>query len=303
MGMVHSFGGPWTEDKLRRIDDYLDAYMTIFNANPGASKLNPIYLDAFAGTGFRTSTVGEDRSEGLLFEDALGDPDADALKKGSAYVALRTKPPFGRYIFVDRNLKHAESLSTLRHEFPELADRISVEVADANEFLQDWCRKTDWRKNRAVVFLDPYGMQVDWSTVESIAASKAIDLWILFPLGQAVNRLLTRNDLPEGGQAQRLTRFFGTNDWQEAFYEEAESQPSMFDDVFGEETSYAKRTNFDAIGRFFVSRLETVFAGVSPNPRPLRNSKGVPLFLLCFAVANPRAVKPALNIANYLLKR
>jgi three-Cys-motif partner protein len=122
----HSFGGPWTEDKLRRIDEYLDAYMTIFTANPRAAALRTTYLDAFAGTGFRTSPVSEDRAEGSLFEDALEDPEANALKKGSAYVALRTQPPFGRYIFVDRNPVHAKSLGALRQEFPELAKRIFV---------------------------------------------------------------------------------------------------------------------------------------------------------------------------------
>jgi three-Cys-motif partner protein len=303
VGTGHSFGGPWTDDKLKRIDEYLDAYMTIFEKNPRASKLNTNYVDAFAGTGFRVSSGAEDRAEGVLFEDVIVDPDANSLKKGSAYVALRTSPPFGRYVFVDRNPEHTESLDKLREEFPELADRISVKVADANTFLQDWCRTTDWRTNRAVVFLDPYGMQVDWSTIESIAATKAIDLWILFPLGQAVNRLLTRNEIPEGAQAQRLTRFFGTEDWKKAFYKEADNQPSMFDDVFGEETGYAKRTDFNAIGHFFVSRLETIFTSVSKNPLPLRNSKGVPLFLLCFAVANPKGAKPALKIANHLLRR
>jgi len=94
--------------------------MTIFTANPRASKLNTIYLDAFAGTGFRTSPIAEDRAEESLCEDALEDPDTGALKEGSAYVALRTDPPFGHYIFVDRNPKHAQSLDTLRHEFPEL---------------------------------------------------------------------------------------------------------------------------------------------------------------------------------------
>lgn len=190
-----------------------------------------------------SSAICENRAEGSLLEDALVDPDANALKRGSAYVALRTNPPFGRYVFVDRNPEHAESLDGLRQEFPDLANRISVEVADANVFLQDWCRTTDWKMNRAVVLLDPYGMQVDWFT----------------------------------------------------------SQPSMFDNVFGEETGYAKRTNFRAIGRFSVSRLEQVFAGVSKNP--LRNSKGVPLYLLCFAAANPKGVGPAPKIANYVLHR
>ena len=224
------------------------------------------------------------------------------MKKGSAYVALRTDPPFGRYIFVDRNPAHAESLEALRREFPKLANRIFVRAADANDFLQEWCRDTDWNKNRAVVFLDPYGMQVDWATIEAIAATEAIDLWILFPLGQAVNRLLTRNGIPAGGQAQRLTRFFGTEDWKDAFYEEGSDQPNMFE-LLGEESGFAKRANFDAIGRFFVERLEQVFVGVSKNPLPLRNSKEVPLFLLCFAAANPKGAKPALKIANHLLRR
>ncbi len=153
-----------------------------------------------------------------------------------------------------------------------------------------------------MVFLDPYGMQVDWSTIEAIAATEAIDLWILFPLGQAVNRLLTRNDIPSGGQAQRLTRFFGTEDWKRAFYEEASDQPNMFD-LLGEETSFSKRTNFDAIGRFFVDRLEHVFAGVSKNSLPLYNARGVPLYLLCFAAANPKGATPALKIANHLLRQ
>ena len=124
------------------------------------------------------------------------------------------------------------------------------------------------------------------------------------PLGPARGWHLaaTRNGIPTGGQAQRLTRFFGTEDWKEAFYEEASDQPNMFD-LLGEESGYAKRANFDAIGRFFVERLEQVFVGVSKNPLPLRNSKEVPLFLLCFAAANPRGAKPALKIANHLLRR
>ena len=35
----------------------------------------------------------------------------------------------------------------------------------------------------------------------------------------------------------------------------------MFD-LSDEETGYAKRTNFEAIGRYFVDRLQQVFVGV-----------------------------------------
>lgn len=49
------FGGSWTEDKLKRLQKYLNAYTTIFSKNPRAQHLIPIYIDAFAGTGYRTT--------------------------------------------------------------------------------------------------------------------------------------------------------------------------------------------------------------------------------------------------------
>lgn len=169
------FGGPWTEEKLSRVDKYLGAYMTIFKGNASAAALTTNYVDAFAGTGRRSSPVGEKRVEGALFEDALASTEAGSLKEGSAYVALSQAHPFDRYIFVDREPGHAQALEKLREDFPELASRIRVETADANEFLVRWCNETDWAGNRAVVFLDPYGMQVDWTTIESLARTQAVD--------------------------------------------------------------------------------------------------------------------------------
>ena len=299
--MEHGFGGPWTDDKLSRIDAYLAAYMRIFTSNPAASKLGTYYVDAFAGTGYRTSQVSRDRTEGLLFEDALEDTDANSLREGSAYVALRQSQPFSRYVFVDRSPERARRLEDLRTEFPALSERIEIEVDDANAFLERWCRETDWRRNRAVVFLDPYGMQVRWSTIEVIARTKAIDLWILFPLGQAVNRLLTRRRLPEGAHAESLTRFFGTEAWKEAFYEELDESTDRLT-LFEPEEGHAKRASFDVIGKFFVERLKTVFEGVAETPLPLRNSTKVPIYLLCFAAANPRGASTAVRIANHILK-
>lgn len=41
-------------------------------------------------------------------------------------------------------------------------------------------------------------MQVEWKTIEAIAKAKAIDMWLLFPLGIGVARLLTNSgDIPE----------------------------------------------------------------------------------------------------------
>ncbi len=139
-------------------------------------------------------------------------------------------------------------------------------------------------------------MQVDWSLIEALAETRAVDLWILFPLGQAVNRLLTKHEPPPEDWADALTRMFGTNAWRGEFYPKQVQQT-----LFGTEESYLKDADFERIGKFFVKRLKTVFAGVADNPLPLRNSRNIPLFLLCFACANPRGATPAIKIAQNIL--
>jgi three-Cys-motif partner protein len=195
MMSVHEFGGDWTTDKLERVRKYLAAYTTIFASNPRAQKLTPIYVDAFAGTGYRNrprATGGETP----LFTD-LTEPDAEDFLKGSARIALEVEPPFKQYVFIEQDARRAQELENLKERFPQRAIRIAQE--EANTFLKGWCAHTNWRTCRSVMFLDPYGMQVDWPLIETIARTEAIDLWLLFPLGVAVNRLLTKNEPPPVG--------------------------------------------------------------------------------------------------------
>jgi three-Cys-motif partner protein len=148
------------------------------------------------------------------------------------------------------------------------------------------------------VFLDPYGMQVEWSLIEEIARTRAIDLWVLFPLGVAVNRLLTSDKPPPDEWAQALDRIFGSTEWTERFY------PSEIrDGLFGREETREKHADFKCIADFFVQRLERVFSGVARNPLALVNSRSVPIYLLCFAVGNQRGVKAALRIAEHILRQ
>ncbi len=130
-----------------------------------------------------------------------------------------------------------------------------------------------------------------------IAQTQAIDLWLLFPLGQAVNRLLTKSHPPKGAWADRLNKFFGTDEWEDAFYQK-KKQMSLFDKT---EQSLVKDANFDSIGKYFIKRLKTIFVKVADNPLALRNSKNVPIFLLCFAASNPKGAPIAVNIAQHIL--
>jgi three-Cys-motif partner protein len=177
-----------------------------------------------------------------------------------------------------------------------LAERIVVRNGDANEILVEWATTSNWRSQRAVVFLDPYGMQVEWSTLEAIAGTMAIDLWLLFPLGQGVNRLLMHDSPPTGAWADRLTAIFGTDEWRSAFY-----QPTKQLRLFDDEPRYEKSASFDSIAQFFLQRLDSIFERVAPNPLVLMNSRNNPIFLLCFAAANKKGATTAVKIARDLL--
>jgi three-Cys-motif partner protein len=303
MASTHQFGGTWTDDKLDRLSKYLLAYLRIFTANPYARRYNTTFVDAFAGTGYRNPPKDNKKENKpdyspMFIEDApVYDEEAKTFQKGSARIALELDPPFGRYIFIEKKPEYIKELEVLRESFPALSGRVEIRQGEANTILKDWCHKTNWGTNRAVVFLDPYGMAVEWSSIETLARTKAIDLWLLFPLGQAVNRLLTRDGPPQGALANSLTRLFGTETWESAFYRQIRQT-----NIFGEEEEWTqKEADFEQIARFFIERLQSVFPCVADNPLYLRNRKNVPIYLLCFAACNERGGPTAVKIAKSIL--
>ena len=289
----HQFGGEWTTRKLEVLAGYLQVYTTALKKTP----FQKLYIDAFAGTGYRDVRRDEedDSSQNTLFPD-IAEPEPQLFLDGSARLALQVNPQFDQYIFIERSPDRCVHLESLKTEFPALANKIDIRQGDANAKIQELCH-TDWPSKRAVLFLDPYGMQVEWKTIEAIAKTKAIDLWLLFPLGIGVNRLLTKSgDIPNSWR-NRLNLLLGTEDWYDEFYK-VEITPTLF----GENKETLIKAKMATIGRYFNNRLKSIFVGVAEEPGVLRNSANNPLYLLCFAVGNKRGKDIALRIANHLLK-
>ena len=59
---------------------------------------------------------------------------------------------------------------------------IVIHQGNANAILPDIVREIDWTNKRGLVFFDPFGMQLDWSTLEIVFNAGLIDVWILFPV-------------------------------------------------------------------------------------------------------------------------
>lgn len=299
-GKAHRFGGDWTTTKLDVLAKYLASYTTALKDKP--SKEHPFrkaYIDAFAGTGYRDARRDEEGSEssrGPLLLPDLAEKEPQELLDGSARLALKTEPRFDRYVFIERSADRCSQLEGLKSEFPHLANDIQIRQGDANTEIQDLCRK-EWRSHRAVLFLDPYGMQVEWKTIEAIARTEAIDLWLLFPLGIGVNRLLTKSgEIPDSWR-KRLNLLLGSDTWYDEFYR-VERKRTLFG-----EADHIVKASTETIGRYFNERLRSVFPAVAEEPRVLRNSANCPLYLLCFAVGNAKGAPIALRIANHLLTK
>lgn len=141
-------------------------------------------------------------------------------------------------------------------------------------------------------------MQVEWSTVERLAATKAIDLWYLFPLGVGVARLLTfHGDIDELWK-HRLDLLFGTPDWRTEFYHVTPGQI----DLFGQSREVVERdAPIAKIEAFIHKRLAGIFEKAAKG-LVLKNSRQSPLYLLCFAAANEKGAPTAIRIAQNILR-
>jgi three-Cys-motif partner protein len=267
--------GPWAVEKHERLRRYLEACTTIMRRQEWCKGYE--YVDAFAGAGrarLRNSEISID---------------------GSPRIALGLRHPFTAYTFIDSEQSRAQELQTLVDEFPDRD--ISVHVGDGNHLIRDEVlgriRYRDMK--RGFIFVDPFSVNVEFETLALIAESRAIEIMLHFPT-MVMNRTLLRNNPSSEELAkvdERMTKLWGSNDWQELLYEERQS-------LFGDVYHLKKRpTGAPYLASQFVNqRLRKIFPQVS-EPVIIKNTKGADIYALIFAGHNPTACK----IANDIFSR
>jgi three-Cys-motif partner protein len=282
--------GPWAKEKLDALGQYLGFYTTVLKKQSHWLR-GTIFVDAFAGPGLSRVRTNEKANEppGLFGPDPESDKAEVEFLKGSPRVALDITIPFGAYIFVERDPERIRELKGIQAEYKSQRN-VTVKEGDANAALQEWlARRIDWGHHRAVVFLDPFGMQVPWSTIEALAKTKAIEVIINFPLGMAIQRLLTKSgDIPPGWQMS-LDTFFGSPDWRGLAYEESA-------DLFGPKIQKASDSAVKLL-EWYRGRLKAIFGHVS-TARLIKNTRGNPLYYLIWAGANATGLKGAEHILS-----
>ncbi|GIX17929.1 MAG: hypothetical protein KatS3mg119_2115 [Rhodothalassiaceae bacterium] len=275
----HQWGGNWTIIKLETLERYLQAYTTALR-----NRFFLAYIDAFAGSG-RVPLKKKS-------------PACPSEIDGSAIRALKLRHPFETYIFIDADRRKLDALQ--RRINRDYSKRNVIYLhGDANSILQNL--RADQRfwspKRRAVIFLDPFALNVEWKTLEAIAATEKVDLWYLFSIG-AVLRLLPRQGLPGDPKwHEKLTKILGTKDWQQAFYEPP-AQPSL--PFQSDEEERVREKGAQAILNFVLERMKNLFPYVHEEPALLRDTGNRLLFALFFSMANPS--ENAKNLALNFIK-
>jgi three-Cys-motif partner protein len=283
---MSEFGGAWSKKKVDCVSAYLTAYQTALKRR----NFRLVYIDAFCGDGSQKLKGGTEAT--LLGEGR-------EFMRGSAQRAIELESPFHAYHFIDKSKKSLGQLKTRLVELkPELTDRMHWHQGDVNVELPKIVRSLDQRSERAVVFADPYGMQLDFETVETVGRCPIIDFWYLVPTGLAINRLATKDGKVPAAWADRLDRFLGEKEWRSRWYRRTESA-----DLFGPTETIAKIANLEQIEADFQARLGKAFALCAKNKMRLEH-QGRVLFTLMFACSNPspKAHALAIKIANHLLK-
>lgn len=258
--VAHRFGGVWTEIKLKALTDYLGFYQNALK-NQG---FETWYIDAFAGTGDRHAEL----KKGGIFENSPIE-HVEHILDGSARKALKVEPPFLHYWFAEQHRGRAKQLEKLKGQWPY---DIQIRTGEANEELRNLFSSEPWsggykaNKQRGVVFLDPYGMSVEWNTLKILANTQRVDVWYLFPRAAVIHQLANDFSGIDEGKRRALARIFGSDDWENEFYSEQPAQGSLFDPTPVQKMGRHATPN--EIAAFARKRLRQLFCYVS-HPLPL----------------------------------
>jgi three-Cys-motif partner protein len=251
--------GYWSQIKLDIVKKYATAFskITVALKNPS---FEPVYIDAISSAGVHMSR------------------GARTFIPGSPVNILLITPGFYRYYLID---VRAEKTSALRQMVAD-NPKVSIIPGNCNDALTTKVfPHVQWNQyRRGLCILDPYGLHLDWKTIEAAGKVKTLDVFLSLPVADVNGNAIWRS--PAGmnrADLEQLTRYWGDDSWGG---EKSESPKDS--------TGRSAKAELDTIATAFRARLQGA-AGFKhvPEPIPMRNSKGNVNYYLFFASQKPLA--------------
>jgi three-Cys-motif partner protein len=191
-GLVTRSSGPWVEEKLYFVRQYID----IFETSMKSKWPQRNYIDLFAGPG---KNIIKDKGEILL---------------GSSLLALVTKFPFTNYYFADLDPDNVKALGERCSASPQ-KNQVHIYNENANKIVSTVVAtiRKFYPRSLNLAFLDPEGLELEWSTVAQLGTLRC-DL-ILHYSQQGITRFI--GNAFTASEETSVDRFFGTIDWRDIY--------------------------------------------------------------------------------------
>ncbi len=203
-GLPARRNGAWARDKLSFVDEFFPAALQATQA-----KRERWYVDLFAGPGRNV-------------DDGGGEFDGAALRALRASAQHDRDTTFTHAVLVNRDVGHHAALRARvdglasRGELRPARGAVEHAHADANQAVHRIMAGIHPRAYAFVLADIEAPKQLPWSTVAALKSHghASVDLFVLFPLEMALNRMLSYRRATVDESAQVLTRFFGCEDWR-----------------------------------------------------------------------------------------
>lgn len=202
---------------------------------------------------------------------------------GSPLIALNAPRPFTNYWFVDLDSENIKALKR-RTDQSERINKVITICGDCNAVVDDIVKsinETDRVYREGIwpslnlAFLDPEGLELEWSTVEKLASVNRMDLIINVSTSgfeRNVEKMINSSD------TSLLEAFFGTNNWR-----------GVYDQVRNEDGDHKRRAMLDFYKRALRKYgYKFIFDDLVPDELVFKNSRGRHLYTLVGASKSER---------------
>lgn len=243
--------GVWAIEKLHYVQRYVEVFCTAMR------KQWPVrcYVDLMAGPGKnRVTQTGQ-------------------VLLGSPLIALTVTHPFTDFYFAETDQRNYDALVE-RCSASSLSSRIHCEHGDANLVVDQLVLTLGRRAGNSlsVAFLDPEGLELQWSTIAKLASLRRMDLIINYPLG-GLNRVMRK--VYDSTHENAVDRLFGDTSWRDIYINNRIRRRGP-----------VHRHLVDLL-RARLSALGYQVVNDSPEPLMRNATRKAPLYCLLFASKHP----------------
>ena len=224
---MKNFGGDHTELKLEVLEEYASMFCRALK-NKG---FKLIYIDCFAGEG-QQKTKTDDKILGSVSR-------------------ILQQNMFDKYYFIEKDDATYQNLKAITKD----KGNSTAYHGDMNDILPEILRQNRSSKNRFLIFIDPFGLQLDFDILKKIKTLGKFDILFLLNL-QAISRMIPlEQKRQQPAWKDTLTKIFGDRNAWESVYE-LKRQSNFLQ----EETEQERQSNISKIFlENYLNRVKILF--------------------------------------------